>query len=89
MGSLDYLELLEGPKCRKFLHRTFPFVGHVGICHCFMNPLIYAAQNCRSGFVEFGCDAWAANPWIYPLISRNLELLMLHFQIRQARLKDN
>ena len=80
MGSLDYLKLLEDSKYRNFLHRTFPFVDRVEMCHCLMKPLIYAARNCRSGFVEFGCDAWTANPWIFPLISRNLKLLTMKLE---------
>jgi len=80
MGSLVYTELLNKPKYRKFLHGMFPWIGHVGICHAFMIPLIGAAKNCRSGFVEFQCDPWTANPWVRPLIGKNMEGLTLKLE---------
>ena len=46
------MDLLENPNYRKFLRLSFPWIGHLGICHSFMLPLIGAAKHCRSAFVE-------------------------------------
>ena len=45
MGSLVYVELLGNPRYRKFLHRAFPWIGHVGIKHFFMAPSVAAAKD--------------------------------------------
>jgi hypothetical protein len=79
MGSLVYVELLGNPRYRKFLHRAFPWVGHVGIKHFFMAPLVAAAKDTRSGIVDFFVTeetAWTTNVWIRPLLVRNVDRLM-------------
>jgi len=79
MGSLVYVELLGNPRYRKFLHRAFPWIGHVGIKHFFMAPLVAAAKDTRSGIVDFSVTektAWTANIWIRPLLVRNVDRLM-------------
>ena len=79
---LRIMELLDIPKYRKFLHQSFPWIGHLGICHYLMLPLIDAARDCRSAFVEFssGCEAWNANPWVRPFISKNMASLTLKLE---------
>ena len=79
--SFAYGELLNNPNYRKFLHQIFPRI-HVGKRHDFMVPLIDAAKNCSSAFVEFrsGCDPWTSNSWVRPLISRNMERLKLKLE---------
>ena len=79
MGSLVYVELLGNPRYRKFLHRAFPWIGHVGIKHFFMAPLVAAAKDTRSGIVDFSVTeetAWTTNVWIRPLLVRNVDRLM-------------
>jgi hypothetical protein len=79
MGSLVYVELLGNPRYRKFLHRAFPWIGHVGIKHFFMAPLVAAAKDTRSGIVDFFVTeetAWTTNVWIRPLLVRNVDRLM-------------
>ena len=53
MGCLVFVELLGNPRYRKFPHRAFPWIGHVGIKHFFMAPLVAAAKDTRSGIVDF------------------------------------
>ena len=79
MGSLEFVELLGNPRYRKFLHRAFPWIGHVGIKHFFMAPLVAAAKDTRSGIVDFFVTeetAWTTNVWIRPLLVRNVDRLM-------------
>jgi len=79
MGSLVYVELLGNPRYRKFLHRAFPWIGHVGIKHFFMAPLVAAAKDTRSGIVDFFVTeetAWTTNVWIRPLLVLNVDRLM-------------
>ena len=79
MGSLVFVELLGNPRYRKFLHRAFPWIGHVGIKHFFMAPLVAAAKDTRSGIVDFSVTeetAWITNVWIRPLLVRNVDRLM-------------
>ena len=79
MGSLVFVELLGNPRYRKFLHRAFPWIGHVGIKHFFMAPLVAAAKETRSGIVYFSVTeetAWTTNVWIRPLLVRNVDRLM-------------
>ena len=54
MGSLVFVELLGNPRYRKFLHRAFPWIGHVGIKHFVMAPSVAAAKDTRSGIVYLG-----------------------------------
>ena len=79
MGSLVFVELLGNPRYRKFLHRAFPWIGHVRIKHFFMAPLVAAAKDTRSGTVDFSVTeetAWTTNVWIRPLLVRNVDRLM-------------
>jgi hypothetical protein len=79
MASLVYVELLGNPRYRKFLHGAFPWIGHVGIKHFFMAPLVTAEKNTRSGIVDFFVTeetAWTSNVWIRPLLVRNVDRLM-------------
>ena len=69
-GSLVYIELLGNPRYRKFLHRAFPWIGHIGIKHFFMTSLVAAAKDTRSGIVDFPVTeetAWTSNVLIRPL----------------------
>ena len=70
------------PNYRKFLRLSFPWIGHLGICHSFMLPLIGAAKHCRSAFVELRSELnpWNTNPWLRPLISRNKESLTMKLE---------
>jgi len=54
MGSLVYVELLDNPRYRKFLHQALPDTGHVGMIHFFMAPFLRAAKEEDSGFLDFG-----------------------------------
>ena len=76
------MDLLENPNYRKFLRLSFPWIGHLGICHSFMLPLIGAAKHCRSAFVELRSELnpWNTNPWLRPLISRNKESLTMKLE---------
>ena len=79
MGSLVYVELLDNPRYRKFLHQALPDTGHIGIIHFMMTPFLRAAKEEDSGFLEFRGNyesPWTANIWIRPLISRNVDNLM-------------
>ena len=79
MGSLIFVELLDNPRYIKFLHRAFPWIGHVGIKHFFMTALVAAAKEDRAGIVEFCVTeeaAWTENVWIRPLLVRNVDRLM-------------
>ena len=79
MGSLVYVELLDNPRYRAFLHQSLPWIGHVGIIHFYMSSLVSAAKNEDSGFVDFVVNPdspWTANIWIRPLISQNESSLM-------------
>jgi hypothetical protein len=81
MGSLVYVELLDNPRYRKFLIRTFPWIGHVGIKHFFMTPFVAAAKDDRTGIVHFSTHseeaAWTSNIWIRPLLVLNLNSLTI------------
>lgn len=83
MGSLQYPELLENPRYRKFLHRAHPWYGHVGIIHLEMTDLVRAASTGGLGSVDFcHCNGykWTDNIWIRPLISRNLDSVMTNLR---------
>jgi len=77
MGALVYVELLDNPGYRKFLHR-YMNGGHVGILHFFICPLIGAARDERDGFIDigWGSEPGTANIWLRLLISRNEIILM-------------
>ena len=58
---------------------TVPWIGHVGIKHFFMTPLVAAAKDNRSGIVHFFVTketAWTAKVWIRPLLVRIAESLI-------------
>ena len=83
MGSLEYVELLDKSKYRKFLHQALPWIGHAGIIHFFMSSLIHAAKNDGSGFVDFVVDSkfpWTSNVWIRLLINQKETRLMQKLQ---------
>jgi len=84
MGSLDYVELLENPRYRKFLHQALPEIGHTGIIHFLMTPVLHSAKvDSSRGFLEISRNhnsPWTTNIWFRPLISRNSDFLLPKLQ---------
>ena len=80
MASLEYVEPFEKQRYRKFLHQTFPWIGHVGITHSRNTPLISAAKHHGNCFIELGTThvPWTNNSFLTMilLISRNEKRLM-------------
>lgn len=81
MGTLLYPRMLDNSRYRKFLHQTFPCIGHVGIIHMQMSPLIGAAKKYSYGKIEIDYLQWTDKiTFIRPLISRNLDNLMMNLR---------